>query len=85
MRAHKLNVEIAEDHQVSVRLPEDFPAGPAEIIVLADSRAPRKTVVRLAGALNPKGISPKTDVIGETLDELRRERADSLARRTDDL
>ncbi|HKV11655.1 MAG TPA: hypothetical protein VJ725_26150 [Thermoanaerobaculia bacterium] len=37
MRAHKLKVTIPQDHQleIAVRLPEDFPPGPAEVIVLA--------------------------------------------------
>jgi len=35
MRAHKLNVTVPADHEIAIRLPEDFPAGPAEIIVLA--------------------------------------------------
>ena len=39
MHAHKLNITVPADHQITVRLPDDFPAGPAEIIVLA-TRAP---------------------------------------------
>lgn len=35
MHAHKLKVTVREDHRVEVRLPEDFPEGPAEVIVLA--------------------------------------------------
>ena len=35
MHAHKLKVTIQEDHRVEVRLPDDFPEGPAEVIVLA--------------------------------------------------
>jgi hypothetical protein len=35
MRAHKLNVTISADHEIAIRLPDDFPSGPAEIIVLA--------------------------------------------------
>jgi len=30
-----LKVIVPEDHQLEIRLPQDFPAGPAEIIVLA--------------------------------------------------
>jgi hypothetical protein len=36
MRAHRLNVTIPEDHQLSVGLPGDFPPGPAEVIVLTE-------------------------------------------------
>jgi ribosomal protein S10 len=35
MQAHKQTVTVPEDHQLEIRLPADFPAGPAEIIVLA--------------------------------------------------
>ncbi len=35
MQAHKMKVTVPEDHQLEIRLPQDFPAGPAEIIVLA--------------------------------------------------
>jgi hypothetical protein len=35
MHAHKLNVMIPAGHEIAIRLPDDFPAGPAEIIVLA--------------------------------------------------
>lgn len=36
MRAHKLKVTIPEDHQLVIRIPEDVPAGPAELIVLVE-------------------------------------------------
>ena len=35
MQALKLKVVIPEDHELVVRIPEDVPAGPAELIVLA--------------------------------------------------
>jgi hypothetical protein len=35
MRAHKQNVTVAADHEIAIRLPDDFRSGPAEIIVLA--------------------------------------------------
>jgi hypothetical protein len=34
MLAHKTTVTVREDHQVVVRLPDDFPAGEAEVIVM---------------------------------------------------
>jgi hypothetical protein len=37
MRAHKQNVTVAADREITIRLPDDFPSGPAEIIVLAAS------------------------------------------------
>ena len=39
MHAHKLNVTVSADHEIAIRLPDDFPPGPAEIIVLAVSSA----------------------------------------------
>ncbi|HBL30944.1 MAG TPA: hypothetical protein DD490_29270 [Acidobacteria bacterium] len=39
MHAHKSSVTILEDHRVEVRLPDDFPEGPAEVIVLASHSA----------------------------------------------
>jgi hypothetical protein len=39
MRAHKLNVTVPADHEIAIRLPDDFPSGPAEIIVLATPAA----------------------------------------------
>ena len=37
MKAHRLKVNIPSDHrlEIAVRLPKDFPSGPAEVIVLA--------------------------------------------------
>jgi hypothetical protein len=35
MRAHKQNITVAADHEVAFRLPDDFPPGVVEIIVLA--------------------------------------------------
>jgi len=34
-----LKVTIQEDHRVEVRLPEDFPEGPAEVIILTNRLA----------------------------------------------
>jgi hypothetical protein len=39
MHAHKLSVTVPADRWLAIRLPDDFPPGPAEIIVLA-TRAP---------------------------------------------
>ena len=37
MHAHKTTVTVHEDHQVVVHLPDDFPAGEAEVIVMPRS------------------------------------------------
>ena len=41
MHAHKLNVTVPADHELAIRLPDDFPPGPAEVIVLASPKAGR--------------------------------------------
>ncbi len=80
MRAHRLNVTVAKDHQLQVHLPDDFPSGPAEVIILtADSET--KSTVQLGGVLSPSGPPPVGDPIADTLAEFREERADLLAQR----
>lgn len=37
MVAYKQKITVAGDHQLAIRLPEDFPPGPAEVIVLSSS------------------------------------------------
>lgn len=39
MHAHKLKITVPEDRGVEIRLPEDFPPGPAEVIVLSEHRS----------------------------------------------
>lgn len=39
MHAHRLKITIPEDHRVEVRLPDDFPQGPAEVIFLTSRLA----------------------------------------------
>ena len=60
MYAHRIKVTITADHILSFRLPEDFPAGPAEIIVLADAGT-KQQIVNLAGVL-ASDISPPNDI-----------------------
>ncbi len=72
MHAHKMKVTITPDHQLSFKVPDDFPAGSAEIIILADSSADQQ-IVRLAGVLAPDIPPPKDiDPISDSLQELRR-------------
>ena len=77
MRAHKTQVSIPSDHQLAVTLPDDFPAGPAEMIILADAgeeRSDRKTCVKLANVLAPDDAPPTgADFIADALRDLRRE------------
>lgn len=81
MHAYKLNVNVAEDHRLAVDLPADFPAGPAELIVLAVPRTPRK-LVKLMGSLGGASAVPAdADPVADALGELRQERASRLAAR----
>lgn len=37
MRAHRIKVVIDEDHEIRAKLPSDFPAGSAEVIVISEA------------------------------------------------
>jgi hypothetical protein len=39
VKAHKLKITVPESHRLEIRLPDDFPSGPAEVIVLAAPKA----------------------------------------------
>jgi hypothetical protein len=85
MQAHKVRVDVPDDHRITVELPEGFPAGPAEVIVLAAGGEGRR-IVRAGGALSAvEPVAEGEDPIADALDELRRERAAGLERRGDDL
>ena len=74
MRAHRLNVTISKDHRLSMDLPVDFPAGPAEVIVLSETME-RRPIIRLGGVLGPGRELPEGDPIAEALMELRETRS----------
>ena len=74
MYTHKIKVIIPSDHQLALRLPDDFPAGPAEVIIQADSSAEQR-LVKLAGVLAPQVPPPlHIDPIADALQEFRHER-----------
>jgi hypothetical protein len=74
MRTHKIKVTISSDHQLAVRLPDDFPTGLAEVIIQADSSAEQR-LVKLAGVLAPQVPPPlHVDPIADALQEFRHER-----------
>jgi hypothetical protein len=58
MRAHKQSVTVAADHQIAIRLPDDFPSGPAEIIVLTGV-APSELLRPAVRALKPHPVLGK--------------------------
>ena len=74
MRTHKIKVTIPADHQLAVRLPDDFPEGPAEVTILAVP-ATEQRIVKLAGVLAPEVPPPAyVDPIADSLQEFRHER-----------
>ena len=79
MHAHKLNVTVPADHRLAVELPADFPAGPAEVIILSTERRGRR-IVKLAGVLGVDAArgSSSDDPIADALRELRDERSARL-------
>ncbi len=68
MRAHRLKATVPDSHEVTVRLPSDFPTGDVDVIVLearrqaADGKSPQRrlTVDELMAARlrRPPGIAP---------------------------
>lgn len=84
MEAHKVRVDVPEDHRITPDLPEGFPAGPAEVIVLAVSGSRR--IVRAGGALgSPRKPPEGEDPIAAVLRELRQERAARIERPLEDV
>ena len=79
MKAHKLKVTIPEDHQVEIRLPEDFPAGPAEVIVLAsttggkEDEEARPAMLRSLEKLRALELTPEEERILDEFDEFRQQ------------
>lgn len=74
MQAHKVRVDVPPDHRITLGLPEGFPAGPAEVIVLAVPG--NRRIVRAGGALCSPRLPPEgEDPIAAVLRELREERA----------
>lgn len=84
MQAHKVRVDVPEDHRITVELPEGFPAGPAEVIVLAVPGSRR--IVRAGGTLSSPHQPPEgEDPIADALRELREERAARIERPLEDV
>ena len=73
MRTHKIKVTISSDHQLAVRLQDNFPTGLAEVIIQADSSTEQR-IIKLAGVLAPQVPPPHDDPIADVLQEFRHER-----------
>lgn len=80
VHAHKLKVTISGDHRVELRLPDDFPEGPAEVIVLAgrssrdDSPAPsQKRALAALAALRAVPLTPEEEEVLDQFEAFQRE------------
>jgi hypothetical protein len=90
MKAHKQAVTVREDHQLEIHLPEDFPPGPAEVIVLAGpsgARARTETqqeklrVVKELRAFKP---TPEEERVLDEFEEFRRRHPISFSSLSDE-
>jgi hypothetical protein len=79
MQAHKQTVTVPEDHQLEIRLPADFPAGPAEVIVLASpSEAQeldetRQEMLRVVQKLRAFKPTPEEERVVDEFEEFQRQ------------
>lgn len=74
VQAHKVKVTIPEDHQLEIRLPEDFPSGPAEVIVLAArpvETESRKSIRAALSELRELERTPEEEQILEDFEKFR--------------
>lgn len=86
MRAHKLKVTIPEDHQldIEIRLPQDFPTGPAEVIVMPEPATrtipdePRQSLLAVIEDLRSRQRTKEEEEVLEEFDEFQREHPVSL-------
>lgn len=86
MQAHKMKITVPKEHQLEIRLPDDFPAGPAEIIVLAGSaaggepqrKASRETLAALEN-LRSMELTDEEDLVLSDFDRFRRANPFDLA------
>ena len=60
--ALKLNVDVGEDHLV--RLPDEVPVGPAEIIVIVGTQAPEE-ILEDFEPIQPRHGALLSDLVGE--------------------
>lgn len=74
MQAHKVKVTIPEDHQLEIRLPDDFPSGPAEVIVLATrpvETESRKSMLAALSELRELQRTPEEEQVLKDFEEFR--------------
>lgn len=88
MHAHKLKVTVPEDHRVELRLPDDFPEGPAEVIVLAAraggaERGQKQARAALAELRSVELTSEEKEILDQ-FEDFRREHPFRLSSLTDE-
>ncbi len=74
MHAHKTTVTVHPDHQVVLRLPDDFPSGEADVIVLPRPQATeaRRSAEDFDGFLTALPAAPVVPLASLDRDELYR-------------
>jgi hypothetical protein len=79
VQTHKQTVTIPEDHQLEIRLPEDFPSGPAEVIVRAGSPEKRtidetqRKMLQVVQELRASKLTDEEDRILDEFEEFRQQ------------
>jgi hypothetical protein len=78
MKTHTFKVTVPEDHQLEIRLPSDFPAGPAEVIVLASSgskalSASQKDMLLALEELKALKLTPEEERILDEFDAFQQQ------------
>jgi hypothetical protein len=85
MKAHKQSVTVREDHQLEIHLPDDFPSGPAEVIVLAGSSGLRalnedqQETLRVVQELRAFKPTPEEERVLDEFEEFQRQHPISFA------
>lgn len=85
MAEHRIRVTILEDHRLEIRLPDEFPLGPAEVTVLTGDpleSAPVDASVEMLAALEElksQRLSPEEERILDELESFRSEHPFDLA------
>ena len=89
MDRHRIKVTVLEDHRLEIRLPDEFPIGPAEVTVLTDaapewSRA-QATAESLAALeeLKQLKLTPEEQRILDDFESFREEHPFELSTLTD--
>jgi hypothetical protein len=70
MRFHKLKLIVSDDRRLDLRLPDDFPVGPAELIVLSSAGALDEAPPASPSPPSSQPV-PRSEPRTSILDELR--------------